>query len=438
MKLLLDITRVATRIIRSGPTGIDRVEFAYAKEILRNQRDFTALGTITMPVFTGALRQSRVDDVLGRVEAAWGLSTPPTGDPTFNAVKAWLEAPLAANDAKSARFRGSQTSALMKRALTFFPARDVIRARTRLGRWITREREKRPIYFHASHTQLDNISRFAWLKEKNVPAVFLLHDTIPIDFPEFCSPGGRGRHIARLSTVSQLASLVIVNSEFSARSVKAQFKANGLRAPEIEKIPLGVDELFVSRAKLAPPEPPTPYFVYVGTIEPRKNLTFLLTVWRRLIERLGPAAPRLLLVGRRGWEIENVIDVLERSVAIAPYVAEASDLTDAGLASLLAGATALVAPSLVEGFGLPIVESLSLGVPVLASNIPAHQEAGGEFAHYLDPVDGPAWIEALEQFSRPNSTARAQAVEKIAHYRPMLWRDHVDRAIDLLRRKAAE
>ncbi|WP_371818815.1 hypothetical protein [Rhodomicrobium sp. Az07] len=81
-------------------------------------------------------------------------------------------------------------------------------------------------------------------------------------------------------------------------------------------------------------------------------MTFLFAVWRKLVERLGPRAPRLVIVGHRGWENENVIDVLDRSSGLAPFLVEATDLSDAGLASLLSGAAALVSPSSVEGFGL--------------------------------------------------------------------------------------
>ena len=137
----------------------------------------------------------------------------------------------------------------------------------------------------------------------------------------------------------------------------------GLRAPEIAIVPLGVDAVFAETRRSLARRPEIPYFVYVGTIEPRKNLLFLLAVWRRLVERHGAAAPRLVIAGRRGWENENIVDVLDRSRQLAPFVAEASDLTDAGLARLLADSAALVAPSFAEGFGLPVVECLAAGAP---------------------------------------------------------------------------
>jgi glycosyltransferase involved in cell wall biosynthesis len=138
-----------------------------------------------------------------------------------------------------------------------------------------------------------------------------------------------------------------------------------------------------------------PYFICVGTIEARKNLAFLLALWRRLEERMGPQTPRLVLVGRRGWENESVIDHLDRSKAVLRLVHEVCDLRDGDLARLIAGATALLSPSFAEGFDLPVVEAMALRTPVIASRIPVHVELAS-YATLLDPLDGPAWLAAIE------------------------------------------
>jgi glycosyltransferase involved in cell wall biosynthesis len=430
--LFLDATRVATRIFRSAPTGIDRVEYAYATEILGSEAVDDAIGVITTPLFSGALPHACILDLLDRVARAWGLDKSPSEDAVYRAIRAWIESPIAANSARSIRFRGASTLDLITQDM-ILPLRDIAAAKHRLRKWTSKQADGRSTYLHTSHTQLDHKTRFAWLKPNSVRSCFFIHDVIPIDYPEFCSPGALGKHVARLRTVSDMASLILVNSDFTAQRVKEHLARHALHVPNIAKIPLGVDEWFLRRDDVAPPATATPYFLCIGTIEPRKNLTFLLAVWRRLVERMGPRAPRLILAGRRGWENENVIDLLERSHALGPHVAEVSDLTDAGLASLIAGATAVVAPSLIEGFGLPLAESLALGAPVLASDIPAHREVAGGFADFLDPLDGPAWVEAIEAFCAPESPNRAAALTRVKAYRPMLWRDHVGQALTLLR-----
>ncbi|PZQ47225.1 MAG: glycosyltransferase family 1 protein, partial [Phenylobacterium zucineum] len=140
----------------------------------------------------------------------------------------------------------------------------------------------------------------------------------------------------------------------------------------------------------------------------RKNLAFLLTVWRRLQERMGDAAPQLVLIGRYGWENEAVLDHLQRSPALRGLVHQASDLPDSALAGLVGGARALLAPSSVEGFDLPAVEASALGVPVIASDIPAHRELVPN-AHLVDPLDGLGWLEALERAARRSPKAPAYA-----------------------------
>ena len=130
------------------------------------------------------------------------------------------------------------------------------------------------------------------------------------------------------------------------------------------------------------------YFVVCGTIEPRKNHMTLLDVWRDLAERLGPATPKLILVGKRGWHNENVLDLLERCAALRPHVIEASGLSTPALRSLLAGARAALAPSFGEGFGLPVAEAAACGAPVIASDIETFREIAADSLDYVDPLDG--------------------------------------------------
>jgi len=110
---------------------------------------------------------------------------------------------------------------------------------------------------------------------------------------------------------------------------------------------------------------------------------------------MGPKAPHLVMIGRRGWENEAVIDHLDRSSAVRKLVHEITDLTDEQVAALIRGARALLAPSLAEGFDLPVIEALTLGAPVIASDIPVHRELA-RAAQLIDPLDGLGWIDAIQ------------------------------------------
>jgi glycosyltransferase involved in cell wall biosynthesis len=433
MNLFLDITRLATRIFRSGPTGIDRVEYAYARRLID---DPGTICVFTAPVFSGAIRSPRARDILNRVERAWRLDATPDDDRIYLALRRWLDSPVDLGAVRPTRLSAQKGWSDWMRDADFLPIRDVLRAEVRRGRRVARMGANPSIFFHCSHAQLDQAERFRWLERAGLGAAFFVHDAIPIEFPEFCSPGAFDRHVKRLTTVAAHAKLAIVNSLDSQRAVEAAMRARGLRAPEIAVVPLAVDEAF-SRARAAPPNrPATPYFLYVGTIEPRKNLLFLLSVWRRLIERHGARAPRLVIAGRRGWENENIVDVLERSRQLAPFVAEASDLTDAGLARLMADSAALVAPSFTEGFGLPIVETLAAGAPAIVSDIAAHREAGEDYAIYADAIDGPAWVGAIEALMDETSDFRRDRLARIAQYKPLTWSEHVARARALMEKAA--
>jgi glycosyltransferase involved in cell wall biosynthesis len=186
---------------------------------------------------------------------------------------------------------------------------------------------------------------------------------------------------------------VIANSRTTAAEFEAYADGQGKPCPPVTVVPLGLHpEFFTAPASITASRP---YFICVGTIEARKNLAFLLSVWRRLEERLGAAAPRLVIVGRRGWENEAVIDHLDRSKAVIRLVHEVCDLRDQDLARLIAGAASLLSPSFAEGFDLPVLEALALRTPVIASRIAVHEEFAA-CATLVDPLDGPGWITAIE------------------------------------------
>ena len=432
ISLFLDVTRACTRIVRSSPTGIDRVELAYLAEAINGIEGLETFYVVTAPKLNGVIRDDRIRKIYSQIERVWGRNQNPIDDVIYARLKLHLESPIDTQVSKVARFQGLSPGALLRREI-IFPLHDIFRSGPRLRRRLIRTAETPTVYFHSSHIQLETPNRFAWLKDNALPSVFLIHDVIPVHYPEFFSPGSRERHLRRLKTVSELASLVIVNSHFTAKALEEVLREQEYRIPPIGVSSLGVDKWFLGEAPLAPPKASHPYAVVIGTIEPRKNLAFLLSVWRRLIETLGENTPRLVIAGKRGWENENIIDLLERSRVLAPYVVEVSDMSDAGLASTLAGAECLIAPSVVEGFSLPVVEALSLGVPVLASDIPVHREVGQGRATLLDPLDGPAWVEAITALCDRNSSARGGAAALARGYRATTWPQHVALALDMIR-----
>lgn len=209
-------------------------------------------------------------------------------------------------------------------------------------------------------------------------------------------------------------------------------------APLLAIAPLGADLPRPPPALL----PAEPYFVCLGTIEPRKNHLLLLHVWREMAARARSGTdaptPRLLILGRRGWENENVVDLLERCDLLSGPVQEIGTPPDSRVAALIANATALLFPSFVEGYGLPVAEALSLGTPVICSDIAPLREVGGDVPDYLDPLDGPAWRDLIEAYAQPDSAARAAQCARLRHWSRPDWSAHFEQVDTLLERVVAQ
>jgi len=280
----------------------------------------------------------------------------------------------------------------------------------------------KPVYLLVSHHHLEMRSAIARLKERSTARfICLIHDLIPIHYPEYAGSGQRDRHLRRVETAITLADALIVNSASTRDALAPHIERIGSKPPvlvapfgtDLPKLPDG-GELPIDR----------PYFVYVSTIEARKNHVLLLNLWRALAEELGDRAPLLYLIGQRGWEIENVVDMLERSPALREVVIECNALPDIPMVRLLRGARALLLPSFAEGFGFPLLEGLALGVPALCSDDPALHETGGNVPEYLDPLDGLGWREAVLDYASAQSPRRAAQLGRLRTWRPTRWQDH--------------
>jgi glycosyltransferase involved in cell wall biosynthesis len=285
-----------------------------------------------------------------------------------------------------------------------------------------------------SHRALERPGRIAALRRQGCRFVPLIHDLIPLQHPEFARAGHADRHRRRIATTASLADAIVVNSAATGDELTPWLAGRPV-LPPVAVAPLGVSPPQVE----APPVALRPYFVALGTIEPRKNHLLLLNLWRQFAAVMGPAAPRLVVVGRRGWENENVLDMLERCSAIDGLVRESGALPDREVASLLRGARALLFPSFAEGFGLPLAEALALGVPAIASDLRSLREVGGAVPDYIDPLDGASWRAAVLDYARPDSHARRAQLTRLGGWKPPTWSDHfaeVDRLLDVLSHQA--
>jgi glycosyltransferase involved in cell wall biosynthesis len=395
--IALDLSRLLSRAGRGTPTGIDRVELAYAEHLIAS--DAAACFAAVTPLGgLGLLPPDEATRFVRAIGAAWrGGDDPRTDDRQVRRIVRRLRVALLARS---------------EQAL------------------IARLRAAGSIYLLVSHHHLEKRGLIARLKRRSAARfVCLIHDLIPIEFPEYAKPGQAENHLRRIETAVDYADGLIVNSAVTGGALQPHIDRTG-RATPVLVAPFGADLPAAPDAGPAPFD--RPYFVYVSTIEARKNHLLLLNLWRRLGAELGDQAPRLVLVGQRGWETENVVDMLERCPTLRGLVIEHNTLPDAAMVPLLKGARATLLPSFAEGFGFPVVEALQLGVPALCSDIPALRETGGEVPEFLDPLDGPGWRAAVLDYTVPDSPRREAQLARLAHWRPPCWDRHfqiVDRFI---------
>ena len=376
---LLDVTRTLRRAGR-WPTGVDRVELAYAKALLKAEP----------PVF--ALARTRLGYVL----------LDRTG------LRAFVKAVEALPPPKDA------LRALRKLALarTWPPG---------LGRMLETHLPKGTNYFNVGHSNLTervlgSVSRFLSGK-----TVVLVHDIIPLLAPELQREGTVGPFEEKMRRVGRYADLVIANSQDTKAQLDGVFAQWGY-SPDIVVAHLGVE--------LAEPAPlelsdrarvDGPYVVSLGTIEPRKNHAFLLDLW----QEMGPDAPYLMIVGQRGWNNETVFDRLD-ALPSDGRVRELGSLSDGAIRSLLEGSHGLVFPSKIEGFGLPALEAAALGVPVLVNDLPVFKETLGNIAIYAPVSDRYLWIKEVNNLKNINRQKGSDPA-----FEPPTWSDHFKTVLSL-------
>ncbi|RIA46296.1 glycosyltransferase involved in cell wall biosynthesis [Hephaestia caeni] len=390
-ELVLDISRLLARLLHPTPTGVDRVEMAYARGLLARAPERLNFAAVHPSGLYGRLRHAEVRAFLDHTSNRWET--------------------IGVYESRTERHRQATRWFWRLRPHAIPPA-------------------SRPrILIQPSPNHLDRPERMAAkVTRERAKLICLVHDLIPITHPEFARPGGAVRHRERIRTIEMQAHGVLLNSQATLNAL-SQTCGSVLNGRPMRVAPLGVEQ---RQNPSAVQQAGRPYFLCLGTIEPRKNHLLLLNVWRSIVERLGrERSPLLLIVGRRGWENENVIDMLDRCEMLRGAVRELDRIPDGELRNLISGARALLMPSFAEGFGLPVAEALAAQVPVIASDLPAHREAGGDVPDYLDPLDGAAWREAILAYTSDISPRRAAQISRLSGWSPTTWEHHVEAVLEL-------
>jgi glycosyltransferase involved in cell wall biosynthesis len=380
--VVIDITRLLGQFFDGRqPTGVDRVSLAYIDHYRHRAR------------------------ALLRWRGRSSLTSSATSKEIFGALLDW-------NLSRSANMR----SLIIKGVISS----------------IWRGDGKGAFLLHTGHNDAEADALWRNLRWHRLRPVFFVHDLIPITHPQFCRAGEPQRHSKRLDRMLESAA-VIANSQTTLNQLTAyaQIKDKLLPPSCVALLAAGSQFNFKTAENLTvnfsaeqslsnSNIPKTPYYVVLGTVEPRKNHALLLSVWRSW----GPEAPLLVVIGRPGWDNELVIAQLQDSSALNSRVVWMKDANDEQLINFVAGARALLFPSFVEGFGIPLAEALALGTPVIAGNLAVYKEFAGDVPLYLPTDDTESWLQAVRDYLPTNSPQREAQTQRIKSLQLPTWPQH--------------
>lgn len=270
--------------------------------------------------------------------------------------------------------------------------------------------------------------------------VVTVHDMVYKSFPD--TVRGRTKYMLDIGLKRSMkrADLIVTDSEFSKKEIIKYFPQHESR---IRVVPCGVDlERFhpcddperIPEVKKSL-EIEGDYFLYVGTIEPRKNLERLITAYAAFVKKVGSSSPKLVLAGGKGWLDQGIYSRVEKlgmkeNVIFTKYV-PSEDMNH-----LMCGALAFVFPSLYEGFGMPPLEAMACGVPVLSSGEASLPEVTGDCAVICDAYDTKSIAEGMYRLYSSEELRKELSRKGLQRAQGFTWKRSAEMLMDVYRELA--
>ncbi|WP_245729281.1 glycosyltransferase family 4 protein [Salinihabitans flavidus] len=394
---IIDLSRLIRRTGRR-PTGVDRVELAYLRFVIG--RAEPAFGLVRTRLGYVLLDRAGLRDLLARFTGAqeWGPA-----DRLARAMRI---------DPGQRRAESDLRRLCTARCLP-----------SGLKRMLRRNLPRGAVYYNVGHSNLTRRVLRALKDGAQASIVVFLHDTIPLDHPQYQRPESEPRLRKILHQVSVHADLLLCNSEATRTNLIRHLGAEG-RVPPVYAAHLGVDlDCSENGNNATVPHISAPYFLCLGTIEPRKNHAFLLDLWDRMAAERGVEdLPHLVICGRRGWCAPAFFERLDSNPLRGRVIHEFGGLSDGAVRGLLRNARGLLFPSLAEGFGLPPVEAAALGIPVICNDLPVLREILGDIPIYATVSDSYLWERKIRDLTE-ETRSRSGPCSRTGFSAPR-WEDH--------------
>lgn len=241
------------------------------------------------------------------------------------------------------------------------------------------------------------------LKEQGCRIVAHIYDIISITHPQYCEERGVYNFMDYIAAHMKYADKIIVNAEATVRELENLSRQIGCPLPECEVVRLGADfrnkDVIEAQVDISVVEvvKSKPYILMVGTLEPRKNHKLLLNAYENRLKNLGY---NIIFAGYMGWNMEQFEERLKSHPDFGKGIYHFSNLSDSSVAYLYRYARFLAFCSYSEGFGLPIIEALQRGTPVLAADVPVLREVGGEFCVWFEQDNAEMLCDVVEAYTK--------------------------------------
>lgn len=313
------------------------------------------------------------------------------------------------------------------------------------NKMITRERielsemTEGDVFFDLDAAWMCRVKR-SWLlpilKKQGVRIVAHIYDIISITHPQYCLERGVYNFMDFIGAHLQYADDIIVNAQATVDELQRFTQRLRISLPTCHVVPLGAD--FAKQEIITEDQVPKnvveavqnrPYILMVGTIEPRKNHKLLLEAYDKGLKEMGY---NIIMAGYMGWNMEEFEQKLESHPDYGKRIFHFTGLDDKAIAFLYQHAKFLAFCSYTEGFGLPIIEAIQRGTPVLAADVPVLREVGGDYCVWFEQDNAEELCEAVEQ-NKKNSQYR-KIKEIIDKYISVTWRECMDLVSDILKK----